>query len=134
MQRDARQRIVVAEDDDGIHELLTIRLEIAGYHAISARNGIQALECVMSANPAGLILDIGMPTLDGFGVLEALQTRQKRLPVLVLTARHAQADVKRAIGLGASDYIAKPFDDADLLRRVARMLQKGKTSQVVVLD
>ncbi len=118
-----QQRLVVAEDDEGIHELLTIRLELAGYHTISARNGVEALDRIQTMDPHGLILDIGMPILDGFGVLQALRARPKKLAILVLTARHAPEDVRRAVGLGASDYVAKPFDDNELLKRVARMLK-----------
>jgi DNA-binding response OmpR family regulator len=123
MSRERQQRIVIAEDDEGIRELLTIRLELAGYHTLPARNGVEALEIIQNMDPHGLVLDIGMPILDGFGVLEALRMRPKKLAILVLTARHAKEDVRRAIGLGASDYVAKPFDDAELLKRVARMLK-----------
>ena len=75
--------------------------------------------------PQGVILDIGMPFMDGFGVLSALQASAKLrpTPVLVLTARNAADDVKRAIRLGAKDYMTKPFDDARLLSRVARLVR-----------
>jgi DNA-binding response OmpR family regulator len=117
-----KKKIVIAEDDDAVLELVTVRLELAGYHTVAARNGFQALERIRAIMPDGLILDIGMPQLDGFGVLQELRKRSKKLPVCVLTARHSTQDVQRAVMLGANCYVAKPFDDKTLLERVARML------------
>jgi DNA-binding response OmpR family regulator len=117
-----RRKIVIAEDDDAVLELVTIRLELAGYHTVPARNGFQALKRIQDTKPDGLILDIGMPLLDGFGVLHELAKRAEKLPVCVLTARHSEQDVRRAILMGASSYLAKPFDDKKLLERVAHML------------
>jgi two-component system OmpR family response regulator len=82
-----------------------------------------------------MILDINMPELDGFGVLEALGQDAGLTPILVLTARHAAEDVRRAIGLGAKDYLAKPFSESQLLARVARLLRTPRRldSRVVLI-
>lgn len=120
-----RHKVVIAEDDPGIFELLTVRLELAGYHTIGARDGHQAIDRIRNSQPSAVVLDIGMPHLDGFGVLEYMQQQgaHRYTPTLVLTARHSTVDVHRAIGLGAADYLAKPFDDRQLLIRVGRLVK-----------
>ncbi len=136
MSRNARRPIiVVAEDDEAILELVTVRLELAGYHTIGARDGEHALERVHSTDPAGLVLDIGLPRIDGFGVLSLLRGRDGRacVPTLMLTARHAADDVNRAIELGAWDFLAKPFDTAKLIERVGRMLMRERQPERVCL-
>ena len=129
------RRILVAEDDPGIRELIRARLTTAGYDTHTAHNGREALQRMRALKPAGLILDINMPELDGFGVLEALSTDEalKRVPVLVLTARHGAEDVKRAVGLGAKDFLTKPFNDGQLIARVARLLRAPIAAQTVVV-
>ncbi len=131
MSRDVKKRIVVAEDDAAILELVTIRLELAGYHAIPARDGFQALDRVRAMQPDAMILDIGLPGLDGFGVLGQLGKRLESLPVCMLTARHTSNDVQRAILMGARGYLTKPFDDQVLLDRVARLFKKAPNASNV---
>jgi two-component system OmpR family response regulator len=116
-------RILIAEDDAGIRDIIRTRLQMAGYVVETARNGVVALSKLSTWRPAAMILDINMPELDGFGVLEALGPDAGLTPILVLTARHAAEDVRRAIGLGAKDYLAKPFSESQLLARVARLLR-----------
>jgi DNA-binding response OmpR family regulator len=118
----SRRKILVVEDDDPIRELLFVRLDIAGYHVLTVCDGVEALERISSARPAAMVLDIGLPRLDGFAVLEALARHNLVLPTLVLTARNKADDVERALGLGAWDFLAKPFHDQVLVSRVARML------------
>lgn len=91
--------------------------------------GWAAVQAMNDFRPDGVILDINMPGLDGFGVLEAKQERApiREIPVLMLTARHAADDVRRALALGASDYLAKPFDDRQMLIRVRRLVGKRRT-------
>ena len=108
------KRIFVAEDDPAILELLTARLEIAGHRVTGARDGATALRMIL-ANPP----------LDGCSVLRALRGHGAcvRMPVLMLTARKSAADVKMARDYGADDYLAKPFEDRQLLARVERLLR-----------
>ena len=119
------RRILVAEDDSGVRDLIRTRLNAAGFDTHTAKNGVEALMRIGELKPDALVLDINMPEMDGFGVLAVLKDNpvQSRLPVLVLTARHAAEDVRRAVGLGAKDYLTKPFNDAQLLARVARLLR-----------
>ncbi len=120
----AKARIFVAEDDSAILELLRIRLELAGYHSFYARDGFRARESISRTLPHAVILDIGLPRLDGFEVLQGIKSdaRTKHIPVLMLSARHAESDVQKSLAYGAGDYITKPFDDRKLLQRVARLV------------
>ncbi len=119
-----RKRIVVVDDDRAILDLVSTRLTLAGYDVFSARDGHEAVARISGVRPDAMVLDLNMPGLDGFGVLQRLgRAGTARLPILVLTARHDAADVQRAIGLGARDYLAKPFKDAQLLMRVARLVR-----------
>ncbi len=127
LPRDARKpRIFVAEDDRDVLDLILTRLTLAGYMTAHARDGHEALRGIAAARPAGIILDINMPNLDGFGVLERLSAAAPagpKTPVMVLTARHAPDDVQRALSMGARDFLTKPFQDAQLLARVARLIR-----------
>ena len=118
-------KVLIAEDDPAVLDLLTTRLELAGYKTFGARDGHQALDALRSGQPDGMILDLNMPRLDGFGVLAEINRRplDRQPPILVLTARNAAADVKRCLSLGAKDYLAKPFRDEVLLARVARLIR-----------
>ncbi len=120
-----RRRILVAEDDAGVRDLIRTRLNAVGYDTHTARDGFEAIVRIRELQPAGLILDINMPGLDGFGVLEVIRAdgRVRHTRVLVLTARHAANDVTRAVGLGAKDFLAKPFNENQLVLRVARLLR-----------
>ena len=102
-----------------------LRLGVIGYHVQTTDNGVKAMERIYSFKPDVVICDLNMPELDGFGLLERLgPERLARLPVMMLTASHTLADVQRAISLGARDFLAKPFDERQLFRRVARLMRK----------
>jgi DNA-binding response OmpR family regulator len=120
-------KILIVEDDPSVLDLLTTRLELAGYRTACAKDGYRALEVLNGPQPDAIVLDLNMPNLDGFGVLTALNKRplDKQPPVLVLTARNAPDDVRRCLSLGAKDYLAKPFKDEQLLSRVARLLRRS---------
>lgn len=120
-----RRRVFIAEDDRNLMELLITRLSLAGYETAFGRDGWEALDGIHSTHPAAIILDVNMPRLDGFGVLRHLKKSPSvaNIPVMMLTARNAPGDVKEALSLGARDYLAKPFSDAMLLARVARLLR-----------
>ena len=120
---EAKPSILIAEDDAEIRHLIRERLESAGYQTRLVRDGAEAMAALQGWRFAGLLLDINMPHVDGFGVLEAGPRVRGFPPVLVLTARHDSADVKRAISLGARDYLTKPFSEAQLLARVKRLVR-----------
>jgi DNA-binding response OmpR family regulator len=121
------RRILVVEDDAGIRDLIRTRLNAAGYDTHIAKDGVEAMNRIGELRPNGVVLDINMPNMDGFSVLQAMRdspSRRPCAPVLVLTARHDAADVRRAVSLGAKDYLTKPFSDSQLLARVARLLRE----------
>jgi DNA-binding response OmpR family regulator len=122
----SRVSLFVAEDDELIRELVRTRLELAGYHTRWAGNGPEAMAQCNLVKPDGLILDINLPGLDGLSILARWKERGVTPPpTLMLTARHNAADVKEAIALGAKDYLTKPFNDAVLLSRVARLVRSA---------
>lgn len=124
-----RRKVLVVDDDRAILELITVRLTLDGFEVFTARDGRDALQRLRNVRLNAMILDLNMPVLDGFGVLEQLgKAGAARTPTLVLTARHDAADVRRAVSLGARDYLAKPFKDVQFRRRVARLF-RGQPEQ-----
>jgi DNA-binding response OmpR family regulator len=123
-----RPRVLIVEDEPMVLELITTRLELAGYQTFGARDGYQGLARLLECKPAAMIVDINMPNLDGFGVLRHMQIsgEVRRVPTMVLTARNQTDDVKQAIALGARDFLSKPFKDEQLLARVARLVRRPK--------
>lgn len=121
----ARYRVMVVDDDAGVRDLLRAQLNAAGLEVSLAYNGEEVAAELARSHPDLVILDINMPKLDGFGVLQSLRPilENRRIPVLVLTARHAPEDIKRALSLGAKDYLTKPFNNQQLMTRVGRLLR-----------
>jgi len=123
-RREGPRRILVVDDEVSILELVSTRLTLAGYAVQTARNGVEALGRLTERRYDGMVLDLNMPQMDGFGVLECLaDLPDPPPPTLVLTASHNAADVARAVKLGARDYLSKPFEDRQLLMRVARLFR-----------
>ena len=124
-------RVLVVEDDPMVLELVSTRLDLAGFRTFYARNGRDGLNRIKDLRPDGLVLDINMPVMDGFAVLTALRASGAYFPpTLVLTARNKPEDVKTAIGLGARDFLSKPFRDEQLIARVGRLVRKASPSTV----
>jgi len=115
-------KILVVDDEPDILLMLRMALEDDGHEIVMAADGEMALARIAEHSPDLVVLDLMMPVLDGFGVLERLQANGPSLPVLVLSARNDQADVDRALGLGAAEFMAKPFDIDRLLAVVASKL------------
>ena len=124
------RRVLVVEDDAFLLELITTRLELAGFDTRSARDGSQALQRLTEFRPEAMVLDINMPVLDGFGVLIHMQAQglTEKTPTMVLTARNSPEDVAKAIKLGARDYLSKPFRDEQLIARVGRLLVRSRAT------
>ena len=111
-------RILMIEDDAALARGIAALLRAAGHAVDHVATGEDALEVVSSEPYALVILDVGLPGIDGFTVLEALRRRGDRVPVLMLTARDALDDRVRGLDLGADDYLRKPFDPEELEARV----------------
>ena len=117
-------KILVADDDADLRELITFTLAQAGYLVIKAHDGPQALQQFEAESPDLVVLDINMPGLTGFQVCEAIR-RRSRVPVMMLTVRGEEEDLVRALGLGADDYLNKPFSPRTLLARVKALLRRA---------
>jgi DNA-binding response OmpR family regulator len=113
----AVMRIVVAEDDESIRELLVHHLEGDGFHCREAADGPAALRLARSGADV-LILDLGLPVVDGLDVVRTLRREGRDLPILVLTARADEIDRVVGLELGADDYVAKPFSPREVVARV----------------
>jgi two-component system OmpR family response regulator len=99
-----------------------------GYETISAKHGLEALRLIREEKPDLVILDINMPQLDGFGVIEKLRNENNNVPVIVLTARDQKDDKSIGFGLGADDFVTKPFGLEELLMRVTAVLRRSKNT------
>jgi len=123
-----KKKILIIEDDSDMVGLLTMRLEMNGYDVISAENAEDGLAKALSDGPDLILLDIKMPGMDGHTLLRVLRKHDKKtssIPIIMLTA---YADLQDLFALeGARDYIVKPFNDKDLLMRIAKALkQEGR--------
>jgi DNA-binding response OmpR family regulator len=120
----AARTVVVAEDDPDVTRILDAQMRAAGYKAIVAFDGEQALAAVRAHAPDVLVLDLMMPNLDGFDVLGLIRESPPPRPrIIVLSARGREQDVVRAFELGADDYMTKPFNPQELMARIARLLK-----------
>ena len=119
-------RILFAEDERDLNKILTKRLTEEGYSVDSVLDGEAALEYLESTDYDGAILDVMMPKMDGFKVLEEMRERGIDIPVLFLTAKDAVDDRVKGLDLGARDYLVKPFSIKELMARV-RALTRTKT-------
>ena len=116
--------ILVADDEKDIRDLIKISLEENGYTVLTAQNGKEAWD-ILSAQEVHLaILDVMMPVMDGFNLLRKIR-EHSTLPVIFLTARTDEMDKVLGLGLGADDYLAKPFSIAELVARVGAQLRRN---------
>jgi two-component system OmpR family response regulator len=122
-------RILIVEDDTLLVESLTTFLRQAGYEVDCESSGPSADAALTRTAYDLLILDIGLPGMDGFGVLYRLRQRGQQLPVLILTARDAVEDRVYGLDLGADDYVLKPFQLQELEARVRALLRRSLVSK-----
>ncbi|HKN85634.1 MAG TPA: response regulator [Nitrospiraceae bacterium] len=108
------KRVLIADDDPDIRQLLSDRLLASGYSTETAIDGAHALKILRGETFDGLILDIGMPDMDGLEILQRIRERDGRIPVIMVTASGSKERAVQAVGLGAQAYILKPFDPSEL--------------------
>ena len=118
-------RILLAEDEESLRELIELNLELEGYHVDSVVDGKAALEKTKHAHYNLAILDVMLPLLDGFAVCESIRLENQELPIIFLTAKNTSADRVLGLKLGADDYLAKPFNLEELLLRVQALIKRG---------
>lgn len=125
-------RILVAEDDLVLQHGLQHVLNAAGHHTIVVGDGLQADMLLSTESFDLIILDLGLPEMDGLAVLQRLRRRKQSTPVLILTARDRTDERVRGLDAGADDYMSKPFDLSELEARVRALLRRGQGSHVQV--
>jgi two-component system OmpR family response regulator len=118
--------ILIVDDEVGVRELLTDALGLAGFDTLEAKDGMGALTLIRKHKPDLLIIDINMPVMDGFEVLERVRASKNQVPAIMLTARKDRTDVSRGLRLGADDYVTKPFGLEELLLRVRAILRRSQ--------
>jgi DNA-binding response OmpR family regulator len=120
----AQPVVLVADDDADIRQLVTFRLERAGYEVVEAADGEQALQVCSEMRPDLAVLDVMMPKLTGYDVTRRIREDEalRAMPVILLTARVQDGDVAQGFEAGADDYIKKPFSPQELRARVQAIL------------
>ena len=122
-------RILVVDDDPQILRALRINLTAHGYHVLLAPDGGTALRAAADGHPDVVVLDLGLPDMDGTEVIEGLRG-WTTVPIIVLSARSGAADTVRALDVGADDYVTKPFGMAELLARLRAAVRRAAVSTV----
>ena len=126
-------KILIVEDEAKTGDYLKQGLSEAGFTADLVRNGVDGMHEGLAGDHDLLILDVNLPGLDGWQVLQALRAAGRELPVLFLTARDQVADRVKGLELGADDYLVKPFAFSELLARVRTLLRRGRVRESAVL-
>ena len=121
----ARVRVLIVDDDRALRDALRRSLVLGGYEPEPAESGEAALVAIASRAPDAVVLDIGLPDIDGLEVCRRLRGAGNRVPVLMLTARDAVADRIDGLDAGADDYLVKPFDVRELQARLRALLRRS---------
>ena len=120
------KKVLVAEDDPDIRNLIVYSLQFAGFIVIEAINGVEAVTLARAEKPDIILLDVRMPTMSGYEACAELksETATQSIPVVFLSARGQEAEIKHGLELGAEEYIIKPFAPDELQRRVTGILER----------
>ncbi len=118
-------RALVVDDDRAVREALRRALTLGGYEVQLAQDGEQALERIVQTAPDVVVLDVGLPGIDGLEVCRRVRRLANRVPILILTARDAVADRIDGLDVGADDYMVKPFDVGELKARLRALLRRA---------
>jgi two-component system KDP operon response regulator KdpE len=135
-ERPATAHVLIVDDEPHLLRALSMNLSGRGYRVTSATTGTAALELAAAQQPDLLVLDLGLPDIDGLEVIRRLRQGTADMPIIVLSARSASQEKVSALDLGATDYVTKPFDMNELvarLRAAARRAPVGETDTVISL-
>ena len=138
MTTQPRTKILIVDDEPRMVRFVRMNLDLEGYLALEANNGIQALEKTRDLNPDLILLDVEMPGLDGFETLKRLREISDA-PVIMLTVRSDEDDKIKGLDLGADDYITKPFSPRELSSRIRAVLRRFEHTgrpdkQIITVD
>jgi two-component system OmpR family response regulator len=123
---DDRRRVMIIDDDDGIREMLQSALTFAGFRVTCATDGPTALELLTTRGTDAIVLDVMMPGVDGFEVVQLLRHRGNSVPVLFLSARDTVQDRVKGLQLGGDDYLTKPFSIVEVVARLESLLRRSQ--------
>ena len=126
--------ILVVEDEENLHDALKLNLEMEGYNVSSSFDGADALKQIQSAHFDLIILDIMLPSLDGFAITESVRLQHIETPILILSAKNTSANRVQGLKFGADDYLTKPFNLEELLLRVSKLLRKSTSVPTSSID
>jgi len=120
------ETLLVVDDDPVIQKLLQVNFEMEGYQVVLAGDGVEALEKAAEVHPDLILLDVMMPRMDGLEAAGRLKAdaATASIPIIILSAKAQDADVKAGRATGADEYMTKPFDPLELLERVAALLER----------
>lgn len=119
-----RNRILIAEDDRDIIDLLRLYLEKEGYEVIAAEDGLVAMDLLQDEKPDLAICDIMMPGMNGFDLIKKVRESENNIPIIVLSAKNQDADKIRGLDIGADDYMTKPFNPLEIVAHVRAALRR----------
>lgn len=125
MRNNRDVRVLVVDDDRAVRDALRRVLTLASYEVQSAEGGAEAIELVVQSVPDAVVLDVGMPDIDGLEVCRRLRLLGNRVPILMLTARVEISDRVAGLDAGADDYLVKPFDVNELKARLRALLRRS---------
>lgn len=120
--------ILLVEDDCDLADIIAYTLRRSDYDVLTTHDGFSALRLIKSRNPSLIVLDVNLPRIDGWGVLQQIRT-SSTVPVIMLTACDADADVVRGLRLGADDYVTKPFSPTQLVARVEAVMRRAQLNR-----
>lgn len=118
-------KILIVEDESSIRKFININLSINGFTVLEAESGETALEMINSYNPGIVVLDIMLPGMDGFEVCQRIRETRPHIIIIMLTARGQDMDKIMGLGLGADDYMVKPFNPLELVARIKAILRRS---------
>lgn len=124
----SNNKVLIVDDDDNIVDLIRMYMEKEGFTAVTANNGVKAVELFKSEAPSIVILDVMMPEMDGWQVCREIR-RVSNIPIIMLTAKGETFDKVLGLELGADDYMVKPFETKELIARVKAVLRRSETKE-----
>ena len=127
-------KIMIVDDDPNVRELVSVLLQNHGFETCEAIDGRDAMQKITNDNPDLVIIDIMMPNMDGFELCRNLRRYYENMPVLMLTAKGELASKVKGFGLGADDYLTKPFEGDELILRIQALLRRYKIEASKVIQ
>jgi len=132
-ERSAKPLVLIVEDEPDLQGLLTVLLTRADYDTVVATSGAAAIRSVFERRPDLVLLDVGLPDLDGWAILAEIRTSLST-PVIMLTAHGNETAKVRGLSSGADDYLVKPFSNAELMARITAVLRRAPTTALATTD